>query len=122
MADTDWARIAIEAAGWAASSMAGLVVGAWRGGRRSAIHDQKVKEDYDSKITAAERRGEVKVQTEIAAFRDTVIALRQKINDVELATERGFVAKPDFDDFRKEYREDRNRMFEKLDEIMQGQQ
>ena len=39
-------------------------------------------------------------------FGETVAAVRQKINDVELNSERFFVAKGDFDDFRKEYRED----------------
>lgn len=72
----------------------------------------------ETKIDAAERRGEDKVEGIIGQFHDSFASLRQKINDVELQTERGFVAKPDFEDFRAEYREDKNRMFEKLDRIL----
>ena len=76
------------------------------------------EERVESKIDAAERRGEDKVETIVAQFHDTFASLRQKINDVELQTERGFVAKNDFDEFRTEYREDKNRMFEKLDKLL----
>jgi hypothetical protein len=43
--------------------------------------------------------------------------LRQKINDVELDSERRFLPKQEFHDFREEYRENTNRIFDKLDQI-----
>lgn len=48
-------------------------------------------------------------------FGETLKGLRQKINDVELDTERRFVAKDDFNDFREEYREDMRDLKKKID-------
>jgi hypothetical protein len=72
------------------------------------------------KIDAAEQRSETKIEGLVDQFHDSFAALRQKINDVELDTAKNFVAKSDFEDFRHEYRDDRSRMFRKLDDILSG--
>lgn len=48
--------------------------------------------------------------------------MRQKINDVELNSERRFLPKDDFGAFREEYREDMKRIFEKLDNLPRAKQ
>ncbi len=48
-------------------------------------------------------------------FDETLKALRQKINDVELSTAKYFVAKGEFDDFRYEFREDMRDLKSKID-------
>ena len=52
-------------------------------------------------------------------FRDTFTALRQKINDVELGTEKHFVSKQGFESFLAEYREDRKERREDMKTVMQ---
>lgn len=113
MADTDWVQTGLTAAVALATGTAGLLAGIWRWGRRDANRENSVKADYGSKIdklreelrsamaAASLVRGETADE-----FRDTFAALRQKINDVELETERRFVDKDDFKNFVKEYRED----------------
>jgi GTPase SAR1 family protein len=129
VADTDWMQLGFNAASAVASAAAGVVVGAWRWGRRTAHREHAVKADYDGKIdalreemrsamsTAARSRSEIADE-----FRDTFQALRQKINSVELEAERRFLLKEDFNDFREEYRENTNRIFDKLDDISRSSQ
>ena len=76
---------------------------------------EKLVED---KIDAATKEGETKMDAFVTQFHESFSALRQKINDVELNTAKSFVPKADFEDFRREYREDRNRMFQKLDNLL----
>lgn len=117
MADTDWVRIAIEGAGWAASSLVGLVVGAWRGGRRSAHHDQWIKDDYDGKITKLreDTRAAMEKYTEsadarnsllIEQFKESFEGIRRQFDEHRLGTERDFVRKDEFRVLREEIRED----------------
>lgn len=118
MVDAEWTRMAIEAAGWAASSLVGLGLGLWRGGRRSAMDEQKVREEFNAAVAGLERRIEEKLDRSAGQFDETLKGLRQKINDVELDAVRTFVAKPDFDEFRKEYRRDQDRVDQKLDRLL----
>lgn len=113
MADTDWVQTGLAAAVALATGATGLAAGIWRWGRRDAKRESNVKADYGSKIDAL--REELRVAMSAAShnrsdvadeFRDTFAALRQKINDVELDTERRFVDKDSFAAFLKEYRED----------------
>lgn len=113
MADTDWANLALTGAVSLVSGIGGLVVGAWRWGRREAQREQHLKEDYNLKIgdLREEMRHSVIGATTlreavVSEFRDTFAALRQRINDVELTTEREFVRNEEFKEFREEYRED----------------
>ena len=65
-----------------------------------------MSEKFAKKIDDAELRIEQKVEEGTSMFDETLKGLRQKINDVELDTEKYFLRKNEFDDFRKEYRED----------------
>lgn len=123
-------RIALEAVGWAASSLAGLVVGAWRGGRRSAHHEQKVKDDYNGKIGGL--RDEVRkdmashaLKVEegndllVSQFKESFEGLRRQMDDHKLDVERRFFPKDDFHRFLTEYREDQRRTDDKLDKLLE---
>lgn len=81
------------------SGLVGILVGIWHAGKKSgkeeASHDARLNERIDTKVKEA-----------TGPFDETLRGLRQKINDVELDTERRFLQRGEFDDFRKEYRED----------------
>lgn len=98
----EWAHIIIASLSALAGGVSGLVAGVWR----IARFEGRLTASFQKSINDCERRFEDKVEHITGTFDETLKGLRQKINDVELETERGFVAKGDFDDFRKEYRED----------------
>lgn len=81
------------------SGAIGILVGIWHAGKKSG------KEEADRDLQMNERLS-AKVKEAIMPFDETLKGLRQKINDVELDTVKGYVAKGDFNDFREEYRED----------------
>ncbi len=117
MAETDWIRIALEAAGWTASSLVGVVVGAWRGGRRSAGKEQKIKDDYNSKIDALreemrqsmatyEKQADSRNDLLVSQFKESFEGIRRQIDEHRLAAEVRYLPRDDFREFREEYRED----------------
>jgi len=102
VANLEWAHLIIGIMGAIGGAAAGIFSGGWRLGKiegRLALHIQE-------SISASEKRYEEKMGQATGDFGETLKGLRQKINDVELDTERRFVAKDDFNDFREEYRED----------------
>lgn len=101
----EWIHLAIALISLLAGALGGLATGVWR----VAQIEGRLKLWFKDSISECEKRFEDKVELAREAFDETLKGLRQKINDVELETERNlrnFVLKPDFDDFRKEYRED----------------
>lgn len=121
MADWDWVKTVTQAAAPLLTGIAGLFIGTWKAGRQSGKHEAeieaKIKADVaketDSKIEGLKVEMRIAVadaldgnETFIKSVGDTFSALRQKINDVELESERRFLPKDDFNNFLKEYRED----------------
>lgn len=95
----EWAH-AIAAIIGAAVGVVGSVFGfGWRMGRIEGRLEAK----FSAQMAGTEKRIEDHIVT---PFNETLKGMRQKINDVELETERHFLKKDEFDDFRKEYRED----------------
>jgi hypothetical protein len=93
-----------------------------------AAERQKTREDFDNKlqlvqerleerVSEAEHGIESKVETALQQMGETMRGVREKINSVELDSERRFMPKGNFDDFRKEYREDMKRIFDRLDRL-----
>ena len=128
MADLDWVKIAIEAASPLISGTIGVIVGAWRGGRRSAQHDQRVKEDYERQIDELrdETRKSMGAYEKAATARNDLFAeqakeafagIRRQIDELRLDTEKRFLPKNDFADWRKEYREDMRDLKESIADI-----
>lgn len=98
----EWIHLAIALISVLAGALGGLATGVWR----VAQIDGRLRLYVQKSIVECEKRFEEKVRRATEAFDETLKGLRQKINDVELETVKGFVAKGDFDDFRAEYRED----------------
>jgi hypothetical protein len=98
----DWVHLIIGLISAVFGAAGGLIAGVWR----IAHIEQSIREDFQKAISRTEHQIEGKVEALVTQFQDTFQALRQKINDVEMDTVKGYVAKGDFDDFRAEYRED----------------
>lgn len=109
----EWTHLILSIASAILGGGAGLAAGVWKVAR---IEGQ-IKEDFKTAIDETRTEIEDKVEALVGQFQDTFAALRQKINDVELQTERLFVSKSGFDEFRKEYREDMASLMRKIDHI-----
>lgn len=101
----------------------GFIGGVWRVARIEPSLKLKMQHDLGSmendmreQITLAEHLIVGKIEEAASNFDETLKALRQKINDVELEMVRGYVSRPYFDEFRREYREDMRMIMTKLDE------
>lgn len=114
MVSLEWAHVVIGGFSALAGGGAGLIAGVWRVARIEG----RLKLSFQNSIRECEVRLELKVDQVTDAFDETLKGLRQKINDVELEGVRGFVAKPEFNDFREEYRQDQRRTDDKLDRLL----
>jgi mevalonate pyrophosphate decarboxylase len=129
MADTEWwTRIGIQISGYAASSLVGGLVGIWQWGRSSAKAEQSIKDDYDAKIVAlrewarasmseSEKSATARNELLVEQFKESFDGIRRQIDQLRLDTEREFMQKEDFREFRKEYREDMATLMKKIDHI-----
>lgn len=128
MADWNWEHAAVEAGISLLSGVGGLLLGVWRWGRNSAEHEQTIKDDYNAKIDklrddmnashqAYEKSATARNDLLVEQFKESFDGIRRQIDDNKLDTEKHFLRKEDFGDFRKEYREDIRAIFEKLDRI-----
>lgn len=128
MPDLDWGKVVFEAGTYVVSSVVGLGVGIWKWGRKSAADEQKIKDDYNAKIDdlreqmrashaeyekAATARNDLLVEQ----FKESFEGIRRQIDTNQLETEKRFLPKDDFKDFREEYRQDMRRIFDKLDNL-----
>lgn len=125
--DFDWPRLWLEAAGSAASAIAGLMVGAWKWGRQSALREARVRDDYMARIeemrkaiAVTEKSNESRRDDLIDQFKETFIGFRRQIDDDRLHTEQNFVRKDDFRDFREEYRVDMRDIKASLEKMRNG--
>ena len=113
----DWIEVAVKAGIPLASGVVGAFVGAWRWGRSSAEAEQAVKDDYNTKIRALreEMRAAMAAHTLkaddgsdllVSQFKEAFEGIRRQIDEHRFYTEKDFMKKEDFRDFRDEYRED----------------
>jgi hypothetical protein len=111
-----------------AGAFLGLIAGVWRANHikqdvKSALSEEfnakidTLKESIVTKIANSEQQLEEKIIEAADHFSETLHGLREKINNVELNTEREFVPKSGFDEFRKEHRSDMQRLMDKLDQM-----
>ena len=100
-----------------AGGIVGAVVAVWKWGRSSAEAEQAVKDDYNTKIRALreEMRAAMAAQTLkaddgsdllVSQFKEAFEGIRRQIDEHRFYTEKDFMKKEDFRDFRDEYRED----------------
>lgn len=117
MADWNWQATAASAAVSLLSGAGGWLLGIWRWGRDSAKKEQAVKDDYDGKISALreEMRKAMTAHAEktsggndllVSQFKESFDGLRRQMDEHKFYTEKDFMKKEDFRDFREEYRED----------------
>ncbi len=118
----EWVHIALIVAGWMIGAAIGLVAGTWKFAVTIAKIDKEIRKDFTDresklydKIAGAIADREAKLSELAYQFDETLKALRQKINDVELSTSKYFVARNEFDDFRSEFREDMRDLKSKID-------
>jgi len=116
-ADIDWPHVGMQAATSLVSAVGGVLVGVWRWGRRSAEKEQEMRDDYEAKIdilsaelknalSVSEKAGQARLETLIGQFKESFDGIRRQFDDHRLATEKDFLRKDDFREFREEYRED----------------
>lgn len=118
MADIDWGRAAIEAAASAASGLVGLVIGAWKFGRSGAQGEARLREELIEMIAQQDKRATARSDLLTEQFRETLDGIRRQMDELRYYTEKRFLAKEDFAEFRNEYRENNNRMNDKLDALI----
>lgn len=117
MADWDWQHLGIQAVLSLISGAGGWGLAIWRGGYNQRAKEQAVKDDYTKRIndlreevrtamTAFAKDADNRNEALVEQFAETLNGLRRKIDDNELHTERHFLRKDEFKDFREEYRED----------------
>lgn len=133
MADWDWVKTALQAIVPLVTGTAGLFLGTWQAGKKSGKQEAEIeakikadiKAEFDKQLEGM--RNEMRTAVAEASdnrdlftqqFQDTFAALRQQINNVELAVERRFLPQPSFDKFLDEYRDDRRRTDDKLDKLL----
>lgn len=109
----DWLHVIIGLISGTAGAAGGLIGGVWR----IAHIEQSIREDFQQAIARTEHEIEAKVETLVGQFQEAFAGMRQKINDVELQTEREFVSKSGFEEFRREWRADLKNLNDKLDRI-----
>lgn len=117
MVDLEWAHAVAALLGAVGGAAGGIFAGGWRLGRIEG----RITLAFKTSISDCEKEFEAKIDTIGKFYDETFKGLRQKINDVELNTERNFMSKEGFEEFRKEYREDTHRFDDKLDKILQAQ-
>ena len=132
MADWDWHSLSLQGGISLLSGAGGWLLGIWKLGRDSAKKEQSVKDDYDGKINALREE----VRTAMAAhaqktddgkdllvsqFKESFEGIRRQLDEHRFYTEKDFMKKEDFRDFREEYREDMRELKANIAVITQRQ-
>lgn len=102
MSIAEWINVALGLTGLVIGALTGMIAAVWRVSRI----EQQVRNDLRQELAEEINEMSQKIAGMADIFDETLKGLRQKINDVELYVHKAFVGKPEFEDFRKEYRED----------------
>lgn len=131
MTEYDWARTGIEIAVALVSGAAGAIGTAYSFGKTDATERAQLKEEMDARIDdlrdktvgkmdqaikAADARNELL----ISQIRETLDGMRRQFDEYRVEIEREFFRKIDFNQFFTAYRDDQNRINDKLDRILAG--
>lgn len=131
MEDINWTQFATDTTVSLISGVGGLLIGIWRWGRRSAEHDQAVRDDYSAKIddlreemrlqmTAYEKGATARQEVLVDQFKESFEGMRRQMDKQRLETEQAFVRKDDFRGFREEYREDMRDLKKSIEKLHGG--
>lgn len=129
MTEADWAKIAIEVIVALGSGGASAIGTAYAMGRRSANERAELKEEMEAKIDdlrdktigkmdqavkAADARNELLIEQ----IKETLEGIRRQHDEHRLHVETFFSRKEAMENFMKVYREDQNRINDKLDRLL----
>ena len=113
MAGGEWIEIALKAGIALAGGVSGLFFGVWKWGKSSGKAEQAVKnqitalrEEVRKEMAAQVTKSEARTDLLVEQFKETFDGIRRQIDEHRYYTEKDFLKKEDFKDFREEYRED----------------
>lgn len=115
---TELVRLGVGAASSLLSGLAGLLLGVWRWGRKSAQREQAVKEELMERVNEIEKSSERRLDLLVEQFKESFVGLRRTIDDDRLRNEQTFLRKEDFRDFREEYRQDMRDIKESIKDLV----
>lgn len=109
----EWIDIAVKVGLALSSGVAGGLYSVWQWGRSSAQAEQAVKdqittlrEEVRKEMTTQATKSEARTDLLVEQFKETFDGIRRQIDEHRYYTEKDFLKKEDFKDFREEYRED----------------
>lgn len=129
MNEADWARIAIEIVIALGSGAASAIGTAYTMGQRGVEERAKLKEEFrleidtlrkevvdgmSETVTAADARNDLLIEQ----IKETLEGIRRQHDDHKLHVETYFSRKEAMESFMKVYREDQNRINDKLDRLL----
>lgn len=113
MAGVEWIEIALKAGIALSGGIGGLFIGIWKWGRSSAKAEQAVKnqitalrEEVRKEMAAHVQKIEDGHDDLVNHFEESFNGIRRQIDEHRYYTEKDFMKKDDFKNFREEYRED----------------
>jgi hypothetical protein len=113
VAGVEWIEIALKAGIALSGGIGGLFIGIWKWGRSSAKAEQAVKnqitalrEEVRKEMAAHVQKIEDGHDDLVNHFEESFNGIRRQIDEHRYYTEKDFMKKDDFKNFREEYRED----------------
>lgn len=113
MPNGDWLETVIKFLVVLAGGIAGAFTTTWRLGRNSAKAENSVdkkisalREEMRTAMAAHVQKSESSRETLVDQFKESFDGMRRQIDEHRYYTEKDFLKKEDFKDFRDEYRED----------------
>lgn len=133
MTEFDWARIAVEVGIALVSAAASAVGTAYAFGKKDATERAELKSEMEAKIDdlrdktvgkmdQAIKAADARNDLLISQIRETLEGMRRQFDEYRVEIEREFFRKVEFNEFFKTYRDDQNRINDKLDRIIAARQ
>jgi hypothetical protein len=113
VAGGEWIEIVLKAGIALTGGIGGLFIGVWKWGRSSAKKEQTLKnqitalrEEVRNEMATHVRKIEDGHDDLVNHFEESFNGIRRQFDEHKYYTEKDFMKKEDFRDFREEYRED----------------
>lgn len=109
----EWIEIAIKVIAALGGGIVGAIAAIWRMGRNSANAENSVdkriaalREEVRTQMVAHAQKSDSSRDLLVEQFKESFDGMRRQIDEHRYYTEKDFLKKEDFKDFREEYRED----------------
>ena len=113
MAAGEWIEIAAKAGIALAGGVSGLFIGVWKwgwsSGKAEAAVDTKIsalREEMRTAMATQAKNAEARTDLLVEQFKESFDGIRRQLDEHRYYTEKDFLKKEDFKDFREEYRVD----------------